>query len=425
MHWTMLVGLVSLGGDLGSLRAQELPAQVEQRDSWESFEAEYRTAVQSWAVELGRGMREGEPGKSPDWPAIDYWPRAEALVNDGRAVVWMLRNLSSAPNTPTGQSQRVRDLFDRVRLADGAPWTAEAIPTLVALREELGGSGLPEMLESLAEGERPPLVLRAARLGLADILESEDATRATSLRLRAYAGGSAAMEPVASMSPERLNALAELILSDLKEENSAFNKAWLLESPAGLILNPAAPAKPEETARPALEALANAGSTRAGLWVLDRTWASDDAARARLRLVFERLLRSELDEQSQDFLAAQIAYIVPQLGPETVEPAVLAYVERIPGEKGRAFLTSLGKGLCESAKDSDQRDRGLAVLRRVIEAWPESAEATTARGKVFRYTQLVVGQHVPDFESLDVEGQTFRLSDYEGKVTVIDFWGFW
>jgi peroxiredoxin len=32
---------------------------------------------------------------------------------------------------------------------------------------------------------------------------------------------------------------------------------------------------------------------------------------------------------------------------------------------------------------------------------------------------------VPDFETEDVEGQPFKLSDYAGKVVVLDFWGFW
>jgi len=31
----------------------------------------------------------------------------------------------------------------------------------------------------------------------------------------------------------------------------------------------------------------------------------------------------------------------------------------------------------------------------------------------------------PDFEATDVTGVRFRLSDYRGKVVVVDFWGFW
>lgn len=36
-----------------------------------------------------------------------------------------------------------------------------------------------------------------------------------------------------------------------------------------------------------------------------------------------------------------------------------------------------------------------------------------------------VGNRAPDFEAKDVLGQSFKLSDYRGKVVVLDFWGFW
>jgi cytochrome oxidase Cu insertion factor (SCO1/SenC/PrrC family) len=36
-----------------------------------------------------------------------------------------------------------------------------------------------------------------------------------------------------------------------------------------------------------------------------------------------------------------------------------------------------------------------------------------------------VGELAPDFEVKDVDGKPFKLSDYRGKVVLIDFWGFW
>lgn len=36
-----------------------------------------------------------------------------------------------------------------------------------------------------------------------------------------------------------------------------------------------------------------------------------------------------------------------------------------------------------------------------------------------------VGKPAPDIEGEDVDGVPFKLSDYRGKVVLIDFWGHW
>ena len=37
----------------------------------------------------------------------------------------------------------------------------------------------------------------------------------------------------------------------------------------------------------------------------------------------------------------------------------------------------------------------------------------------------VVGQVAPEIEGEDLDGVPFKLSDYRGKVVVLDFWGNW
>ena len=37
----------------------------------------------------------------------------------------------------------------------------------------------------------------------------------------------------------------------------------------------------------------------------------------------------------------------------------------------------------------------------------------------------VIGKLAQDFTTEDADGVAFKLSDYRGKVVVLDFWGFW
>jgi len=51
--------------------------------------------------------------------------------------------------------------------------------------------------------------------------------------------------------------------------------------------------------------------------------------------------------------------------------------------------------------------------------------AELAVGHLFEFEHLQVGMLAPDEEALDVDGVKFKLSDFRGKVTVVDFWGYW
>ncbi len=47
-------------------------------------------------------------------------------------------------------------------------------------------------------------------------------------------------------------------------------------------------------------------------------------------------------------------------------------------------------------------------------------------GQVARQARhLLIGKEAPEIEGEDLDGQKFKLSDYRGKVVVLDFWGHW
>ncbi|HZN63239.1 MAG TPA: TlpA disulfide reductase family protein [Planctomycetota bacterium] len=66
-----------------------------------------------------------------------------------------------------------------------------------------------------------------------------------------------------------------------------------------------------------------------------------------------------------------------------------------------------------------------AMLNRLTHEFGETQYAAMADRTLFELDHLQVGRIAPDFEATDEKGQAYKLSDYRGKVTVIDFWGSW
>jgi hypothetical protein len=48
-----------------------------------------------------------------------------------------------------------------------------------------------------------------------------------------------------------------------------------------------------------------------------------------------------------------------------------------------------------------------------------------AKGDLYELRHLSIGKVAPEIEGEDLDGISFKLSDYRGKVVVLDFWGDW
>ncbi len=52
----------------------------------------------------------------------------------------------------------------------------------------------------------------------------------------------------------------------------------------------------------------------------------------------------------------------------------------------------------------------------------EGTVAQKVKAELFAFRRLLVGKQAPDIEGVDQDGRRFRLSDYRGKVVLLDFW---
>jgi thiol-disulfide isomerase/thioredoxin len=48
-----------------------------------------------------------------------------------------------------------------------------------------------------------------------------------------------------------------------------------------------------------------------------------------------------------------------------------------------------------------------------------------AKGELFELRHLAIGKQVPEIEAEDLDGKRLKLSDFRGKVVLLDFWGNW
>ena len=76
----------------------------------------------------------------------------------------------------------------------------------------------------------------------------------------------------------------------------------------------------------------------------------------------------------------------------------------------------------DMAKATEKADDLYAEAAKLSEG---SEHAARLGAPVFEKERLQVGMEVPDIAAEDVDGVAFKLSDYRGKVVMIDYWGFW
>lgn len=388
--------------------------------SWEALAQEYDQAFERWAHEssLAAGEAEGAPH-----PAAAYGSRFEALADqgEGRAVLWLLSNLQ--PGKGAG-------LLARVQQGGDAEWVGSAVFELGARRGEFDEEDLIAYLEERASHAGTQNLRAYAALALAEVVRAKDAAHAAHLNVWAamLVHQDVDLAPGDLLAREDADELGGRVLDALeKESRGHFARAYREGADGAYYPISAAPPDPEARWRPVVEELATLGCTRARLWVLGNApWDLDAAGKERLRGFLETVASESLPEEALQSFGYDISGLVYRLGLDAVEPSVRKLIAASPEEARSGLLFGLGAAVCEAAREDESvRERGLGLLREVRERWPASEDAQRAEGRIFRYTNLVVGKPAPDFETVDADGNAFKLSDYKGKVTVIDFWGFW
>jgi len=167
--------------------------------------------------------------------------------------------------------------------------------------------------------------------------------------------------------------------------------------------------------------------------VFNRTWykeSSEAREKALKTLIKDYLLSTKLEKlhfmplsRSQDELSLQLIHAILEKNPHRRVKGVitLALAERHVDRKG---------------SDDYSPEKALVLFREVLRNYSDIEIEDVVNKKqitlgeiaqkyVHSLTQLALGQKAPEIVSKDLDGNVVRLSDYNGKVVILDIWATW
>lgn len=184
---------------------------------------------------------------------------------------------------------------------------------------------------------------------------------------------------------------------------------------------------------PRFEALVTAGDGHALLWLASRTASAHpertkEENRAAAWSLYERIVR----EHAQAPWLREFAKTTSALYVEYGATAVDVLVDQlIASAQDREVVAELLYRSAGEARRAKHDERALALSTRLQKEFADTeygkraAEAALVAQSGAKGVGLNRGQLAPDFTTTDVSGVEFKLSDYRGKVVIVDFWGFW
>ena len=186
-------------------------------------------------------------------------------------------------------------------------------------------------------------------------------------------------------------------------------------------------ANPAHDFWPRFEALADAGEGRALVWQVQHLrdiGVKSKQRGERMRPLFDRLVAKHADEAWFATVPDEVYKQRRYLGEEEAL-ALLVRVEtgsENPEVRANALLT---QATLIAKIGGEGADGKVAALHARLEKEFGETEAGQ-KARIQRLQgQTEVGKEAPDFVGKTIDGFEFKLSEYRGKVVMLDFYGFW
>ena len=155
-----------------------------------------------------------------------------------------------------------------------------------------------------------------------------------------------------------------------------------------------------------------------------------------IRNLYEALLAKSENEQLKGMAALGLAEHLKGLNrfrsmleesPDFAKayPDIAKYIESAADDLELESLRTRFNEISETYKDVNpvKGIRGMDSSKTIAELASRSFK--TYEKRLLAKQRIAVGKTVPEIEGPDLDGTNFKLSDYRGKVVLLDFWGDW
>ncbi len=163
-------------------------------------------------------------------------------------------------------------------------------------------------------------------------------------------------------------------------------------------------------------------------WILSNSRDAEDKAKA-----MDMLMAKHSDSPSLGKVCSMLVWDRSEAAAKFLDTLATSSPHR--EVKGAALLAKAARMKRDHTETATKEALALfkAVARDYADVphpWAkEIASCTTigaaAEREIFELENLVVGKPAPDIAAKDLDGVAFKLSDYRGKVVMLDFWGDW
>ncbi|MHC5004066.1 MAG: TlpA family protein disulfide reductase [Planctomycetota bacterium] len=188
------------------------------------------------------------------------------------------------------------------------------------------------------------------------------------------------------------------------------------------------PTPPEMEYVPKFRAFADrhAGSPRAVpalSWLVSNAADSEEGPRA---------LRTLRDQHADDSQLAELMQTLHYVSWSLGRQPIVEFCERVRAvnehDAARAggtyvLAVALQDGMVQGPGADPERAEQL--FRSLVKEHPDTEFARKADRYLFEIDHLQVGMKAPHIEGSSPTGEAIKLSQFEGQVVVLDFWGFW